>query len=102
MDTIRSHGLDKKVHILAGVTPLKSLRMTERMKFHVPGVDVPDSIYQRIKNAPDPKTEGYNIALEIINKLKECTGLHGIHITALFWEDIIPRLIEEAALHPRP
>jgi 5,10-methylenetetrahydrofolate reductase len=102
MDTLRSIGLDKKVHILAGVTPLKSLKMTERMKFHVPGVDVPDTIFNRMKNAQDPKTEGYNIALEIINNLKECSGLHGIHITALFWEDIIPRLIRETDLHPRP
>ena len=46
MDDVRSQGLDKKVHILAGITPLKSVKMTERMKFHVPGTDVPDVVYQ--------------------------------------------------------
>jgi methylenetetrahydrofolate reductase (NADPH) len=102
MDEVRSRGLDKKIHILAGVTPLKSLKMAERMKFHVPGVDIPDEIYNRIKKSSDPKKEGYNISLELINEIKKIKGIHGIHITALFWEDIIPRLVDEAGFLPRP
>ena len=101
MDEVRSDGLDKKVHILVGITPLKSLKMAERMKFYVPGVDVPDAIYNRMKNAVDPKKEGYKIALETIRELKKVKGLHGIHITALFWEDIIPSLVNESHLLPR-
>jgi len=101
MDEIRSNGLDKKVHILAGVTPLKSLRMTERMKFHVPGVDIPDSIYNRMKNATDPKDEGYKISIELINEIKKIKGVHGIHITALFWEGIVPSLVKETGFYPR-
>ena len=96
IDEVRSNGLDKKVHILAGVTPLKSLKMAERMKFHVPGVDIPDTIYNRMKNANDPKKEGYEIALETIGEVKNINGIRGVHITALFWEDIIPSLVEEA------
>jgi 5,10-methylenetetrahydrofolate reductase len=98
MDDVRSRGLDKKVHILAGVTPLKSVRMAERMKFHVPGADVPDVVYQRMKNAVDPEKEGYAIALETIRELKVISGVHGIHITALFWEEIIPSLVKDAGL----
>ena len=98
MDDIRSQGLDKKVHILAGVTPLKSVRMAERMKFHVPGTDVPDVVYQRMKNAVDPEKEGYAMALETIRELKVLSGVHGIHITALFWEEIIPALVKDAGL----
>ena len=101
MDGVRSEGLDKKVHILAGVTPLKSLRMTERMKFHVPGVDIPDAIYERMKNASDPKKVGYDISIELINEIKKIKGVHGIHITALFWEDIVPSLVKETGLYPR-
>jgi 5,10-methylenetetrahydrofolate reductase len=98
MDDVRSQGLDKKVHILAGVTPLKSAKMAERMKFHVPGTDVPDVVYQRMKNTIDPKKEGYAIALETIRELKVLSGVHGIHITALFWEEIIPALVKDAGL----
>jgi methylenetetrahydrofolate reductase (NADPH) len=102
MDDVRSQGLDKKVHILAGVTPLKSVRMAERMKFHVPGTDVPDAVYERIKNAPDPAKEGYQIALQIIQELKGLHGIRGIHITALFWEEIIPDLVKDSGLQIRP
>jgi methylenetetrahydrofolate reductase (NADPH) len=102
MDEVRSRELDKRVHILAGITPLKSLKMTERMKFHVPGVDIPDDIYERMKNASDPKQEGYNIALDLINNVKKINGIHGLHITALFWENIIPQLVGESRLLPRP
>ena len=101
MDDVRSQDLDKKVHILAGVTPLKSVKMAERMKFHVPGTDVPDIVYERIKNASDPAKEGYLIALHTIHELKNLKGIHGIHITALFWEEIIPSLIKEAGLYRR-
>lgn len=102
MDEIRSRRLDKKIHILAGITPLKSLKMADRMKFHVPGVDVPDHIYQRMKNTQNHQDEGYKIAIELINEVKKIKGIHGIHITALFWEDIIPRLIQDTGLYPRP
>jgi 5,10-methylenetetrahydrofolate reductase len=99
MDDVRSQGLDKKVHILAGVTPLKSVKMAERMKFHVPGTDVPDKVYEQIKNASDPVKAGYQIALQTIRELKELKGIHGIHITALFWEEIIPSLVNDSGLH---
>ena len=102
MDEVRSRGIDKKVHILAGVTPLKSLKMTNRMRFHVPGVDIPDEIAKKMENAEDPKGEGFDIALELINEIKKIKGIHGLHITALFWEDVIPSLVRAADLLPRP
>ncbi|UCB59536.1 MAG: methylenetetrahydrofolate reductase [Thermoplasmatales archaeon] len=102
MDEVRTRGLDKKVYIIAGVTPLKSLKMTKRMKFYVPGVDIPDDIYNKMKNTNNPKAEGYRIALNLINEIKKIPGVHGIHMTALFWEDIIPSLVREAGFIPRP
>lgn len=98
MDEVRSRGLDKKVFILAGVTPLKSVKMCERMKFHVPGVDIPDVIYNRMKNTNDTNKEGFEISLELINEIKKIRGVSGIHITALFWENIIPNLVAKARL----
>ena len=102
MDEVRSRDLDRKIHIIAGVTPLKSLKMTDRMRFHVPGVDIPDDIANRMKNSEDPKREGYEIALELINDIKKIKGVHGLHITALFWENIIPSLVRESGFLPRP
>jgi 5,10-methylenetetrahydrofolate reductase len=100
MDDVRSQGLDKRVHILAGITPLKSVKMAERMKFHVPGTDVPDHVYERMKTTPDPAKEGFTMALETIHELKSLPGLHGLHLTALFWEEILPALVKDAGLSP--
>lgn len=72
------------------------------MKFYVPGVDIPDDIYNRMQNTDNPKGEGHQIALNLINEIKKIPGVHGIHMTALFWEDIIPSLAQEADLLPRP
>lgn len=102
MDAIRSLGLDKKVYIIAGVTPLKSVKMMKRMKFHVPGVDIPDSIADRIESAKDPMREGYTIAVELIEEIKKIRGVHGVHITALFWEQVIPTILQDVNLYPRP
>jgi methylenetetrahydrofolate reductase (NADPH) len=102
MEEIRNHGIDKNVHILAGVTPLKSVKMMKRMKYHVPGVEIPDEIETRMLQASDPNKEGFAIAAELIKEIKTIAGVHGIHITALFWEDIIPSLVKDAGLYPRP
>jgi len=71
------------------------------MKFHVPGVDIPDEIYSKMKNSKDPKKDGFDISSELIKEIKKINGIHGIHITALFWEDIIPNLVKESDLMPR-
>ena len=104
MKGVRDRGLDKKVYILGGVTPLKSVRMAEYMGKNVAGMDVPEEIITRLKGVPpkDQRQEGIKIAVETIRALKEIEGVHGIHIMAIEWEDVVPQLVEEAGLHPRP
>ncbi len=102
MKEVRTKNLHKKAYILASITPLKSVRMAERMKNDVPGAFVPREIVVRMKGASDSKKEGYRIALETIEEVKNVDGVHGIHITAVFWEEIIPHVIKEAGLLPRP
>lgn len=102
MDEICSRGLDTKVHILAGITPIKSMKMLNRMKYHVPGIDIPDEMYKQLEQADDFQHESITLTCDIINKVKKIKGVHGIHVTALFWEHIIPILLDKCALLPRP
>jgi methylenetetrahydrofolate reductase (NADPH) len=55
--------------------------------------------------AGDDKTAqqetGIAIALELIEKLKQTQGIHGMHIMAVHWEEVVPRLVEESGA-PRP
>lgn len=104
MQLVRDRGLHEKVHILGGVTPMKSVGMANYMKNMVPGMDVPDELIARIKGVEKDKRaeEGIKIAIETIQQLKEMEGIHGVHIMAIEWEEMVPRIAEEAGLLPRP
>lgn len=102
MSIVRDMGLHKKVFILAGVTPIKSLGMAKYMKKNVPGMDVPDEIIKRLEGAEKKKVEGINICLDIIERLRKIEGVAGIHIMAIEWEEIVPEIVERAGLLPRP
>ncbi|MDY6844991.1 MAG: methylenetetrahydrofolate reductase, partial [Thermodesulfobacteriota bacterium] len=55
MQQVCDEGLHEKVHILGGVTPLKSPGMANYMKNMVPGMDVPDELITRIKGVEKEK-----------------------------------------------
>ena len=102
MEMVRERGLDEKVHILAGVVPTKSAGMARYMRDYVAGVVVPNEIVTRMEDAKDTREEGVRICLEIIEQLIETPGVHGIHVMAVGWEDIVPVIAERAKLLPRP
>lgn len=102
MDEVRARGLDKKIHILAGVIPMKSAGAARYMKNKVPGMIVPNEIVDRMKNAKDAKEEGIKLCIEQIEVLKNMKGVHGVHIMAVAWEEMVPRIVKEAGLLPRP
>jgi methylenetetrahydrofolate reductase (NADPH) len=104
MGQVRDRGLHEKVYILGGVTPMKSIGMANYMKNMVPGMDVPDELINRIKGVDKDKRgeEGIKIAVETINELKAIEGVRGVHIMAIEWEEMVPRIAEAAGLLPRP
>lgn len=104
MKQVVDRGLDEKVAILAGITPLKSLAMAEYMKSNTPGMDIPDEVINRLAGVDEDKQaeEGIKIAIEQMQRLKECKGVKGFHIMAIEWEEKVPELVEGAGLSPRP
>jgi methylenetetrahydrofolate reductase (NADPH) len=102
MKMVRDRGLHEKVHVLAGVTPLKSAGMARYMAKNVSGIIIPDDIIDRIAKAPKPAEEGIKFCVEQIQELREIEGVHGVHIMAIEWEQMISRITEMAGLLPRP
>ncbi|MFC1939544.1 methylenetetrahydrofolate reductase [Chloroflexota bacterium] len=102
MKMVTDRGLDRQVHILAGVIPIRSAGMARYMRDYVSGVSVPDAIVTSMEEAKEAKEEGVRIIIEIIEQLKEVPGVHGIHIMAVGWEDIVPEIVKQAGLLPRP
>jgi 5,10-methylenetetrahydrofolate reductase len=102
MKMVTNRGLDKQTHILAGVIPIRSAGMARYMRDYVSGVSVPDEIVTRMEQAKEAKEEGARVAIELIEQLKEIPGIHGVHIMAVGWEDIVPEIVKQAGLLPRP
>lgn len=104
LEALDQRNLLDKVYILAGLIPLKSARAAHFMAEEVPGVVVPPEMVKRMDDAGDKdaqQEEGVAIALEMIERLTETAGIAGMHIMAVHWEDIVPRLIDESGV-PRP
>jgi methylenetetrahydrofolate reductase (NADH) len=102
MEQVAEQGLDEQVHIMAGVIPMKSAGMARYMRDYVSGITLSDEIVTRMEDAEDAKEEGVRITIEIIEQLKEIPAVHGIHIMAVGWEDMVPAIVENAGLLPRP
>lgn len=102
MAMVRDKGLHEQTQILAGLIPIKSVGMVRYMRNNVSGLSVPKEIVDRMADAKDPKQEGVRICLETIEQIKDVDGVHGIHIMAVAWEDIVPHIVEQAGLMPRP
>lgn len=105
LEALDKRNLLDKVYILPGLIPLKNARAAHFMADVVPGVRVPAEIVNRMDAAGDDKEKqsetGVEIALEMIEKLQNTPGINGMHIMAVHWESIVPRLVEEAGL-PKP
>jgi methylenetetrahydrofolate reductase (NADPH) len=97
-------GLTEKAYILAGVTPMKNVGMARYMQKKVPGIEVPEEIIDRLKGVDKKKVadEGIKIACEQVEEFKEMKGVHGVHMMAIEWEHMVPRIAEEAKVLPRP
>ena len=99
---VRDRGVHEKVHILAGVTPLKSGGMARYMAKNVSGIIIPDEIIDRVVKAKKASEEGIQICVEQIQELREIKGVRGIHLMAIEWEHKVPEIAERAKLLPRP
>ena len=104
MARVRDLGLHEHVFIMAGVGPLKSVRMAEFMAKKVPGMEVPAEIVERMAQTPraaQPE-EGIRICSEIIEQVREIPGVAGVHIMAVHWAEAVPEIVRRVGLYPRP
>jgi methylenetetrahydrofolate reductase (NADPH) len=102
MKMVRDNGLHEKVHILAGVTPLKSGGMARYMARNVSGISIPEELIDRMVKAEKPAEEGIELCVAQIQELREIEGVHGVHIMAIEWEHRVAEIVEMAGLLPRP
>jgi methylenetetrahydrofolate reductase (NADPH) len=104
MEQVRDLGLHKRVYILVGVGPLRSVRAAEYLRTKVPGVHVPQKIIERLRKVPSDQrqSEGKRICVEIMQQVSEIEGVAGVHIMAFRQEELVAEIVDEAGLLPRP
>ena len=102
MDDVAAAGID--VPIMAGIIPLKAAGMAKFMNQNVPGIDVPQSMIDRLEAAAAegkekgvkglPMKLGMEMAAEMIAKIKEENICPGVHIMAIGAEKNVPAILE--------
>ena len=97
-------GLLDHVWVLAGVFIPRAGRATRYLRDQVPGIDVPDWVIQRMDVGPPEAQQrtGIEIALELVDAVRQIPGISGVHLMTIHNEDAILTLVEEAGLLPRP
>ena len=93
MAAVRDAGTHEKVFILAGVGPLASARSAEWIRSNVPGIHIPDAVIRRLKGAANQQREGVNICIDMIRRVREIEGVHGIHIMAYRQEQRVAEIV---------
>ena len=82
--------------VLAGIFLLKSAKNAQFINKYVPGVDIPESIINRLAEATDPLQEGIAIAAEQVKLAK--TMCQGVHLMAVKKEELIPEILDRAGI----
>ncbi len=97
LEALDQRGLLERAALMVGLTPVRSLRAAQAMA-EVPGIRVPQHVFERLEKSADPKEESVQMTLELIDAIKKLPGVKGIHFMAVGWESIVPRLIQESGL----
>jgi methylenetetrahydrofolate reductase (NADPH) len=92
-----------KTPILIGIAPFKSRAMMDWMIKFVPGIKVPEEVEQRLRRAREKGKEAFqeeNIEIfgEIIREIRKTTNAAGIHMMAIGFEWIVPKIIERSGI----
>jgi methylenetetrahydrofolate reductase (NADPH) len=102
MAEVRDLGLPQRCAVLAGVGPVRSLRVLEYLRSGVPGIHVPDHLERRLRGVPSDRVaaEGIRVCVETIEALREVPGVAGVHLMAFGYERGVPDILAAAGFSP--
>ncbi len=98
MQRVRDLGYTEGCFVLCGVGPLASAKTARWIRSNVPVINIPDSVIQRLEGAADQKREGKQLAIDIINEVKEIPGVSGIHVMAYRQEEYVAEIVDESGV----
>ncbi|NBX69080.1 MAG: methylenetetrahydrofolate reductase [Proteobacteria bacterium] len=78
--------------ILVGILILHSYESAQYIHENIPGIQIPDAILERFKNSKTPDLTGVELALEMMNGLKNIVD--GFHVMSVRQEELIAQVLE--------
>jgi methylenetetrahydrofolate reductase (NADPH) len=102
MAEVRDLGIPERCAVIAGVGPIRSLRVLEFLQSGVPGVQVPEDVARRLRGVPASRVaqEGIDLCVETIQQLTTVPGVAGVHVMAFGYEQGVPGIIQRAGVGP--
>jgi 5,10-methylenetetrahydrofolate reductase len=94
-------GVTERAAVLVGVTPPRSTRMLEHMHERIPGIEVDQATFARLRalEGDEAKAAGVEVAVDVIQGVRTLPGVAGVHIMAPGWaSEAVPRVVRAAAL----
>jgi len=82
-----------EIKIIPTVLLLKSLGMARYISRNVSSTFIPDTLLQRLQNAPDKVSECIKIASEMVVTLKK-EGFCGVQLSTIGWEEKLPVILK--------
>jgi methylenetetrahydrofolate reductase (NADPH) len=97
-------GVTERAPVLVGVTPPRSTRMLQHLHDNVPGVEVDEATFERLRGleGEEAKAAGVEVAAGVIERLQGVPGVAGVHLMAPGWEaEAVPAVVARAGLAAR-
>ncbi len=97
-----------KVHVMAGIIPLKAAGMARYMNENIPGIAVPQDMIDRLAAAAEegkekgikglPMQAGIDMAADLVREIYEKKLCDGVHIMAIGAEKNVPVILAKAGV----
>jgi methylenetetrahydrofolate reductase (NADPH) len=94
-------GLAEQCALIPSICLTRTSRSLRFIDEHVPGVEVPHELIERVERSPEPEHECFEIACELADHARSLPGVAGLHLISFRREAGIARLCERLGIPTR-
>ena len=98
MARIVASKLTRRVNFIMALSPLPSADVARWVRDNAKGALVPETIIERMEQAPDPESEGIEICAELLQELAAIPGVSGVNLLTLGKLETIPAAISASGV----
>jgi methylenetetrahydrofolate reductase (NADPH) len=93
-------GLTERVAIMPSISILRSARALHFLNERVPGVEVPDSVIERVEASADEEAECFELAYELSAHAASLPGVAGLHLISFRPDSGVAELCARLGIAP--